>query len=567
LEGWDRRPYREAGLPTLLNEARQLRAATGAECLELYSFNFNTHADIYSLLFELNRIFRRVNLMSQRLDILAREEALLPAELAADKRSFTLGIEGISARMRRFYRKGLDDRDLEAMMKRLVVRGLRELKLFYIISGHERESDLEEFSRFVAALALRRQIEAAGLRILVSAGYLVRLPFTPLQFDALELREPQLAALSGKLQSLCEAQGIEFRLAVGFEDYYVDQLLALGGPALAPWLERVPERGFLFDGSVGAGCAESLRAFADQAGFFGGAFEAEKAEDWRPALGFIEPEAHHGILRAHYEAARECRDRALCLGGPCSDCGACVEPEDRVLLGSHAMERPASPAYRERLARLVSAKQQFRRVFVQVGLPPGLDGATAQYRSSWLLRALASGAPDSTRAIFLAEEALFSSARLEGLLPHFYGECVFSLGGPDPDLIRALLGKLGYRVLEELPEPSWIRADLRIAPEWARDAYPALRDWLAREHVEVIERREGGGRLLDVPERGRKRHLLYAVHEAPRSDGAPLQLRLDLGHRARLADWLDRLGPACTRSAGIRVLAFGASLPPADAGV
>ena len=86
--------------------ARELKAATGASGLEVFSYNFNTHADVFDLIFELNRIFRRVNFMSQRLDILADSPALAAHELAADKRSFTLGIEGISDRMRRYFRKG-----------------------------------------------------------------------------------------------------------------------------------------------------------------------------------------------------------------------------------------------------------------------------------------------------------------------------------------------------------------------------------------------------------------------------------------------------------------------------
>ncbi|MDP3177987.1 MAG: hypothetical protein Q8M76_08790, partial [Spirochaetaceae bacterium] len=46
LEGWDRRPYREAPLASVLAAARELRAASGAETLEVYSFNFNTHSEL-----------------------------------------------------------------------------------------------------------------------------------------------------------------------------------------------------------------------------------------------------------------------------------------------------------------------------------------------------------------------------------------------------------------------------------------------------------------------------------------------------------------------------------------
>jgi len=111
FEGWDRRPYRERPLAHIIADAREIRRRQGADSLEVYSFNFNTHERIASLIFELGRIFRRVNLMSQRLDILAEVPGLLEAELAGDKRSFTLGVEGISRRMRAYYRKGIGDDD------------------------------------------------------------------------------------------------------------------------------------------------------------------------------------------------------------------------------------------------------------------------------------------------------------------------------------------------------------------------------------------------------------------------------------------------------------------------
>ena len=253
FEGWDRRPYREVPLDELLLEARKLRARSGAETLEVYSFNFNTHERVFELLFELNRIFRRVNLMSQRLDILARTPGLVRAELAADKRSFTLGVEGISARMRAYYRKGLSEGDLELLLDRLLVPGVRELKLFYIIAGTESVRDLDEFASFAAGLKARKAASAPGLRILVSAGYLSRLPFTPLQHAPLALDESVLRRISGPLKSACDRNGIEFRLASRFDEYAIGQLLALGGREVATWLARVPSRGICFDGSLTRG--------------------------------------------------------------------------------------------------------------------------------------------------------------------------------------------------------------------------------------------------------------------------------------------------------------------------
>ena len=57
FEGQDRKPYREVPGGELLEAARDIKRNTGASTLELYSFNFNTHTDVFELLTGLNRLF------------------------------------------------------------------------------------------------------------------------------------------------------------------------------------------------------------------------------------------------------------------------------------------------------------------------------------------------------------------------------------------------------------------------------------------------------------------------------------------------------------------------------
>ncbi|MGO8692415.1 MAG: radical SAM protein [Rectinemataceae bacterium] len=555
LEGWDRRPYREADLDSLLSTARVLKARSGADTLELYSFNFNTHARIYSLIFELNRIFRRVNLMSQRLDILVRERPLLRAELAADKRSFTLGVEGISSRMRRYFRKGLDDRDLDILIERLLVPGLRELKLFYILAGIEGPADLSEFTAFAEELCAARDTRAPGLRILVSAGYLVRLPFTPLQFAPLFLDEGELRRVANSVQSSCERNGIEFRLAVDFDDYRADQLMALGGSALADWLLAVPDRNLVFEGHLSRGTSDSLAAHARTKGLFDESFTREKAKRWRPPLAFAEEESQHELLYEQYLEARAFRDRPLCIGGPCAGCGACVEPEDRAFLVEHRIDEPGE-GFTERMGRLLSAKRNFPRVFVRVDLPPSLLGATAAYRSSWLMRRMMTAAPGTERLVFEAREILFSDGPLAKMFPFFCGVCVFEVFGPDREAIRRAAGAAGLTPLESLPEPSKVDVELSIAPPHGAGAYKALRAWLSGESIGVVERNSEGKRLLVPGSRDLKKHCVYEIEIDAVSEGGTFTARLELGRRARLADWLGFMGAKAPSFTSIRILDY-----------
>jgi len=551
LEGWDRRPYRELPLDGILRAARELRRRTGADTLEVAGFNFNTHSRIFELLFELNRIFLRVNFMSQRLDILAASPPMARAELAAGKRSFTLGIEGISRRMRAYYRKGISDEDIDSAFKLLLVAGVRELKLFYIIAGMEEESDLAEFRAFAAALATRRAAAAPGLRIIVSAGYLVRLSSTPLQFAPLCLDETRLAAIAESMRSTCEETSLEFRLAVDFEEYAVEQLLALGGPVVRDWLVSLPGRGFCYDGSLSRGTWRSLRSSVLEGNPLRGGLLAEKASDWSPAIRFNDDDT----LWAQYEAARSFVDRRACLGSACGDCGACPEGSDRASIASHSASSPPDPAYFERLARLIAAKSAFSPLLVEAMLPPELAGACPSYLSSWLSRRLFAAAPGSERAVFEAREALFDEGPLKGMLAQgFTGRTIFALYGPAPAEARNAALAAGFAPLEGYPPIERVDIAVEIPSPWASRALSELRRWLSVSGLAFIERADGGARLFETSGRDARKRILLSASAA---EGSVFRARLSLGVKARHSAWLEALGPGAARASRILVLGYG----------
>ena len=534
LEGWESRPYRELPVAEILRAARELKAASGASSLEIYSYNFNTHAGVFDLIFELSRIFRRVNFMSQRLDILADSPALAAAELAADKRSFTLGIEGISDRMRAFYRKGIDSAQIEAAIARLSLPAVRELKLFYMIAGIETDADIAEFARFAAGIAAARHRDAPGQRILVSAGYLVRLPFTPLEYAPLCLDRDALEGIAHRIEGACSVSGIDFRLAADFEEYYVDQVLALGGRALSPWLESCPEEGIVYDGGLTKGTGESLHAFARAASVMDDAFLAEKGESWRPPLAFADDD--HAALRRNYLLA------------------ASFSPKEGRL------NVPSSPGHerQRKLERLMEAKRRFDSVFVRLFFPRDLAFATEEYRSSWVMRALfdrggeASG--EASGSVFDAEEAYFSKgAPLEGMIERYWGMGTYRLIGPDAARLAKAAEAAGFEVLKELPDADSIDIEIDLPPAYAREAEEALKSWLAEERIHFVEEREGAARRLRPSNRDLKKRMLLAAELRGEGAEGRFEIALSLGPKAMPAPWLSRMSPAASRTAAIKI--------------
>jgi len=562
FEGWDRRPYRERPLDEVLAAARGLRARSGAETLEVYSFNFNTHEEIFRIIYELGRIFRTVNFMSQRLDVLADTPGLMAAELAADKRSFTLGIEGISARMRAYYRKGLDEEALDRLLSLVVAPGVRELKLFYIIAGFEDEGDLAEFAAFAAALAERREARAKGLRVLVSSGYLVRLPGTPLGRAPLVLDEGILGPISAALGAACEAQGLEWRLAVHFDEYCADQVLSLAGGSLLPWLEGLAGAGLheVYEGSLARGIWPSLEAFASSRGLLSPDFLGEKGRS--PALPFLEEGPSGAALDAEYEKASAFIDRTTCLGGRCADCGACEEPSSRVFLTRHRTA-PATRADIERITRLQAAKRSFALFFVAVERPDTLAGASVAAQEAWLLSRLVALEGEAYRKVFSARLAFPQPGGDFGLVEGAAGRAVFALEGPDPAALGQLARAGGFAVLEGGPAPRSLDLEARLPPDFptlaafAREggrvptAESLLADWLRLSRLAFTERRsEGGGRVYEIAARDLGKKVAFMA----RTEGAAIFLKL--GGRASIVELLAPLGPALAATIGVRVLGW-----------
>ena len=552
FEGWDRRPYRELPLEAVLAAARELRARGGIETLEVYSFNFNTHADIFGLLYELGRIFKNVNLMSQRLDILADTPGLVAAELASGKRSFTLGVEGISRGMRAYYRKGLSDAQLEALLAHLVAPGVRELKLFYILAGFEGEEDIAEFAAFAETIARRRAERAPGLRILASAGYLVRLPGTPLAHAPLVLEEGPFASIADRLSTICGEAGIEWRIAVHFDEYCADQLISLAGGRLLPWYETLasapPE--LVYDGSLPRALWPSLEAFSLSRGLLDEGFLGEKGGGLAPRLPFLEAGTEGRVLYREYLAAKARIDRKSCLGGTCADCGACPDPGSRAFLATHRI-RGAERGLEGRLERLNEAKRNFAQVLVRVERPRSIAGASIVAQEAWLLADLASVSAGAWRSVFSARLLSPLPGEDFGAAEGSTGWSLFALGGPSAGGIATLARSRGVEVLEDYAIPERLAATIDLGAGathssgtmggGAEDRMGDLRDilaaWLADSRIAATARRSGSAWIFDIAARDLPRR---AVFSARVEEG---RMRLTIGPKARLERLGVELGP------------------------
>ncbi len=559
FEGYDRKPYREVPLEDLLTAARELKCATGAEEVELYSFNFNTHRDIATLLLELNRLFARVGFKSQRVDLLTTTPGLLAYEVLADKRSFTLGVEGISARQRAFLHKSLPVAALDSVLAQLLRQKIREIKLFYILTGYETEEDFREFREWLRAFKALRQRTNPGIRVIFSFGLLVRLPFTPLRYDRLFLDERHWRPLIGQARSACETNGFEFRLAAEWDEYAFDQVLAMADYRLTEGLVMLAWQGHHYDLTLTPGAWPALRAWMEAQGLWDESFWVEKGPDHTFPLTFVRGGVAARFLYRQYEAAKAGLDEGYCLGTECLGCAACVTPEQRTALLEHTVAPPSLAAQAE-LERLMATRRRLPALFVTLDLPDTVANTTPEWMRAFVMRALLAALPEQVDNLLATQEVLFSRPDFRTRFAGLYGVLPFALTAWDREALQAALTAhgaelaMGVRLVDVLPAApeGFARAHLRLhlPPEIFPAAHEVLRDALRAEYVACNLRRQDAGWTLDLPAQALKKKVVFAGSYTPETG----VLDLTVGPKFDLLGYLRRFPRAdATRWARVRV--------------
>jgi radical SAM superfamily enzyme YgiQ (UPF0313 family) len=504
MEAWDRKPYREEPLAGLVARAAGAKARSGADTLELASFNFNAHSDLVPLLIELNRLFLRVNAMSQRADILARAPGLLQFELAGGKRSFTVGVEGISSRMRARYAKDLDSETLERLFVRLLDARAREIKLFYIISGDERERDIREFSESMRTLKYARNARSPGTRIICSAGYLVQMPGTPFEVDQTLRSEDALRAVAGPVKAACETNAIEFRLSGEYREYRATQILADSSMPGFRLLEAFADEGLEYLGFLPRGADAILDRVLSS--------DPPKAvrPGRRPLPFLIRPV--DDSFRSAYTGNPEA---SSCLGRACLGCGACPAygPEMAAIL-SHALPS-AGERDIETLRALLKAKAALPAIGYWIDIPGNLAGCRPEYLGAWALRCLMEAHPSQVRNVLEAREILFSSKAWAPRAGRFYGRSLFALRAWDAEaMARDADTTPGWRRrAEALPPsaslaPERFKARISIPESGLAHFEKTLSGYLSGCGVPFMLSRAQGLFRIDVPAKGLKKRVI-----------------------------------------------------------
>jgi hypothetical protein len=555
FEGFERKPYREHAVDDVLAQAKALKIRYGARAAELDAFNLNAYAGLGELVEKSVRLFDKVSFKSQRADGIAACPEIIDLERAAGKHSFTLGIEGVSARMRAFLSKSLSDEDIALALKALLERRVREIKLFFILTAYESAEDLADFGDFCSRLKGWLALPNACTRVVLSFGRLVRMPNTPLAYDRLFLNENDWRFAVDGVAAACRRSQLECRFATDWPDYLGTQLLAACSHEDAEAIVALACDGLSYHGPWRMQEAERLqKALSSWLGRFTRVAHGRDAHATSPAptFPFVARAVSEAFLQSRWDQAQRFLDGGYCLAETCLGCGACADAAARESVTDRARSVRVTRETIDAVARLEADKRRLAPLFRRADLPAEFAGRSPEWASARLLQHLLTRHPELADTLLSAEEALFTSGDNADRLALPSGATVVKFRAWDLAPLLAALAR-ETDLFPPAPLPPGFAPGAFARATWQlcstvppRDAASRASAWLNEQRLPHTLRRDGETWHANLAPAAAKKKCVFELSVSPDAKGA--RLSLSFAPKARLRDLLARLSPPTLRS-------------------
>ncbi len=402
-ESWNKKPYREVSVQSLLSSVRACKAGTGCWDIDLYSFNFSMHRDLYQILWNIPRCVSSIGLKSQRLEMIAHDPGLLPILHAVDKTSITLGLEGISARLRRYLAKSLSQEDIRDALIAVFSHKIRELKIFLIATGLENDEDIAELAQFVDTINALKETFRTQVRVIFSITPLVRFPFTPLALDNCS-PVADVKKIVGRIGSIIRARHAECRSACTAEESFISQALIrpINTLVYTAFKNALNDTGFIYYKEIDASFYAMVIAKLALVGI--SPESILKAIDPQDSVPFLP--VKNVISDSFLEASRKnvltTIDEGFCLGttnnhGTCRGCEACDSQELQTVI-TH--KRSKAPFTGDALKALLKEKKvQETPLMIEIIVDPLAKGLPREVLGAAIIGSLAQCFPHHTDAL------------------------------------------------------------------------------------------------------------------------------------------------------------------------
>lgn len=396
-ESWERKPYRERSLSKLLESMKAAKAQQGLDTVNLLSFNFNTHAELYPMILSFYREMASVSLKSQRFDLLSTDRFLVGVQQIIGKTTVSCGMEGISERLRRYLHKNLTEEQIYKACEFLFERGIRELKIFLISTGLEQAEDFGEFGRFVKHIGDLKSMLDSNVRIIFSLTPLYYPPYTPLQFHECLTAIEEKKQMRREIERICKLNGMEFRESASHEEIWLTQLLAMGDRRLTSALIRSSlTDSFVYYNTIPKQILRNWRNYLMELGLSEENYFRAKGKDTIFPWDDIDLGISKKFLWEEYERSIHFTEREYCLGRPqveaqCLGCGACPTAAQRKKITHHTISQPF---LLEELYKIAKSKQNLLILRAVVEVEPTLRLVQKRFIGVAIARALMLAMPE-----------------------------------------------------------------------------------------------------------------------------------------------------------------------------
>jgi radical SAM family protein len=173
------KPFRQKSVGRSAAAARAFRNNVGGVEISPFGPDFPMQTNKNALLKELlETVSDKVDTVAQRIDDFISDETYLLLQAAGGARSITLGLEGVSQRMRDLVGKATSDAEVREAVARGIRAGFRKFKLFMIVGlPGENTGDVARIMQLARDIADIRDSLAAD-------KVLIQFSFTPLLYEA-----------------------------------------------------------------------------------------------------------------------------------------------------------------------------------------------------------------------------------------------------------------------------------------------------------------------------------------------------------------------------------------------
>lgn len=526
FEGHTRKPFREYDPRDILSKALEAKIKHAPTEFDFLSFNFNLHTGISRIIADLNEIAKFVNFKSQRADILAMRPELLNIEILSGKRTYTLGVEGINDRMRRYLHKSLSEKELFTALEQIYLRKPRQLKLFFIITGLENDNDCREFKDFIMKLKQLKMKLSPGCRTIMSFGLLSNLPFTPMQFSQTIKDPDSIKKIKGDLKRDCETNNFEFRMAQDTEEFLLSQHIVLAGFECFRVIGDFAEKAGYFDGEHIIGDKVALISALRSAS--GDRISDAKNMNYVFAFEKLNGVPAKTFLYKMYNEARNFIDNGYCLEGK-GGCIGCEGCEEQKILSLPEVLREDL----ERLKNAVEKKKRPKIVQAQVTLKEQGRYLTAEAKCAFIGKAILEQIPSLLRDYLACRQVqnMEASKGYGFLFGRFLYDFEFS-GSQDIFLEHMKKNIIDSSLLSISFVPGKeIGNNFRIVSHWNDPSKYSfqnrLQEYLLSKGLGFDIKKQGGSIYFEVAAKDRKKKLLNSVVIRQEDNNVTLEMETD----------------------------------------